>query len=139
LALAEAERALPDLIREIDAELRALDLPDEPVSVRMTGCPNGCARPYLGDIGIVGRSKDLYHIYVGGDAANTRMNTLFAADVRRSEIVEALRPLLALWRDERRTGESLGDFAYRVGVEVLQKRLGKRPEGPVPEAVGVGV
>jgi sulfite reductase (ferredoxin) len=133
LALAEAERALPDLIGQIDAELRELGLPDEPLSVRMTGCPNGCARPYLGDIGIVGRSKDLYHIYVGGDAANTRMNTLFAADVTRQDLVATLRPLLALWRDERRVGESLGDFAHRAGVEALRNRLGKR------EAVGVGV
>ncbi len=120
LALAEAERALPAVISQIEADLRALGLDGEPLSVRMTGCPNGCARPFMGDIGIVGRSKDLYNVYVGGDWANTRLNTLYADDVRLSDLAAAIRPLLALWRDQRRARETFGDYCHRVGVVALR-------------------
>ncbi len=123
LALAEAERTLPDLVTQIEAELVALDLGEEPVSIRMTGCPNGCARPCMGDIGIVGRSKDLYNVYVGGDAANTRLNTLYVPSVRADNIVAVLRPLFAFWKDKREQNEGLGDFCNRYGVSELQQTL----------------
>ena len=119
LALAEAERALPELVRQIEADLVALGMADEPLSVRMTGCPNGCARPYMGDIGIVGRTKDVYNIYLGGDWSNTRLNTLYAASVHLKDLAATVRPLLALWRDERIAGETFGDFCYRVGLDYL--------------------
>ncbi|GAC1396955.1 MAG: NADPH-dependent assimilatory sulfite reductase hemoprotein subunit [Ktedonobacteraceae bacterium] len=118
-ALAEAERVLPTLIRQIEADLESLGLGDEPLSVRMTGCPNGCARPFMGDIGIVGRTKDIYNIYVGGDLVNTRMNALYAQSVHRDKIVATIQPLLIIWRDERRQAESFGDFCYRVGLNYL--------------------
>jgi sulfite reductase (ferredoxin) len=121
-ALAEAERVLPTLIRQIEAELQALELDDEPLSVRMTGCPNGCARPFMGDIGIVGRSKDIYNIYVGGDLVNTRMNALYAPSIHTEKIIATLRPLLALWRDERDGDEAFGDYCYRVGMNYLHER-----------------
>ena len=123
LALAEAERALPTIIRQIEADLQALGLANEPLSVRMTGCPNGCARPYMGDIGIVGRTKDVYNIYIGGDMLNTRLNTLYAASVHLKDLAATVRPLLALWRDERVPGENFGDFCYRVGLEYLQAEI----------------
>jgi len=123
LALAEAERALPAVIRQIEADLHALGLGNEPLSVRMTGCPNGCARPYMGDIGLVGRTKDIYNIYVGGDMLNTRLNTLYAASVHIRDVVATVRPLLALWRDERIPGEAFGDFCYRVGLEYLHNQV----------------
>jgi sulfite reductase (ferredoxin) len=119
LALAEAERLLPSVLRQIDANLEELSLAGEPLSVRMTGCPNGCARPYLGDIGFVGRSKERYHIYVGGDRHGSRMNSLFAEDVPASELAATIRPLLARWRDGRRPEEGFGDFCHRVGIENL--------------------
>lgn len=122
LALAEAERALPALMDQIEADMRELGLMNEPLSVRMTGCPNGCARPYMGDIGIVGRTKDIYHVYIGGDLANTRMNVLYASSVHRGNLAATIRPLLALWRDERAAGEPFGDFCYRVGLEYLRER-----------------
>jgi sulfite reductase (ferredoxin) len=122
LALAEAERVLPSIMQQIEADLQALGLSDEPLSVRMTGCPNGCARPYMGDIGIVGRSKDIYNIYIGGDWANTRLNTIYAPSVRLPEIVGTIRPLLALWKDERQGRETFGDFCNRLGVEQLRER-----------------
>src|SRR6266699_5087528 len=124
LALAEAERALPAVVRQIEAELDALGMADEPLSVRMTGCPNGCARPHMGDIGIVGRTKDVYNIYLGGDWSNTRMNTLYAASVHLKDLAATVRPLLALWRDERIAGETFGDFCYRVGLDNLHVQAG---------------
>ncbi len=122
LALAEAERALPAVVKQIECDMETLGLAGEPLSMRMTGCPNGCARPYMGDIGIVGRTKDIYHLYVGGDWANTRMNTLFAPTVRREQLAETIKPLLRLWRDERHPQESFGDYCHRVGVEYLQSK-----------------
>jgi len=124
LALAEAERALPAIVDEVEQELAHLGLAGEPLSIRMTGCPNGCARPYMGDIGLVGRTKDVYNVYVGGDWANTRMNTLFAASVHRNSLAATLQPLLATWRDQRESGETLGDFCHRLGVETLRNQLG---------------
>jgi sulfite reductase (ferredoxin) len=113
-AVAEAERALPDLVRAIERELETLGLASEPIDIRMTGCPNGCARPRMGDIGIVGRSLGLYDLYLGGNPTNTRLNQLFAQGVRTEAIVSTLRPALEEWRSEREAGESLGDFATRT-------------------------
>jgi len=124
LALAEAERALPAVVRQIEADLDALGMADEPLSVRMTGCPNGCARPHMGDIGIVGRTKDVYNIYLGGDWSNTRMNTLYAASVHLKDLAATVRPLLVLWRDERVPEETFGDFCYRVGFDYLRIQAG---------------
>src|SRR5713226_2243341 len=122
LALAEAERVFPSVIRQIEADLRALGLVNEPLSVRMTGCPNGCARPYTSEIGFVGRTKDVYNVYVGGDRLNTRLNTLYAASVHLKDLAATLHPLLALWRDERESEESFGDFCCRVGLDYLHAR-----------------
>jgi sulfite reductase (ferredoxin) len=129
LALAEAERALPSLVQQIEAELHNSGLGATPLSIRMTGCPNGCARPFMGDIGLVGRSKDLYNIYIGGDWSNTRLNTLYAPSVRTEQILATLRPLLVLWRDERQSLETFGDFCHRIGVEELRTRFLAKPAG----------
>ncbi|MGH2495304.1 MAG: NADPH-dependent assimilatory sulfite reductase hemoprotein subunit [Ktedonobacteraceae bacterium] len=130
LALAEAERALPPVIQQIEAELQALGMANVPLGIRMTGCPNGCARPFMGDIGFVGRTKDVYNIYVGGDMLNTRMNTLYAASVHIKDLVTTLRPLLALWKEQRLAAENFGDFCHRIGLENLQEHL--------PKSVGAG-
>jgi sulfite reductase (ferredoxin) len=122
LALTDAERVLPSVTQQIEADLQALGLAHEPLSVRMTGCPNGCARPYMGDIGFVGRTKDIYHVYIGGDLPNTRLNTLYATSVHLKNLAATIRPLLALWKDERQPGEAFGDFCYRVGMDYLHKR-----------------
>lgn len=123
LALAEAERVLPTLMDQIEADLVALELTDEPLSIRMTGCPNGCARPFMGDIGIVGRTKDVYNLYVGGDWANTRLNTLYAPSVHFNELASTIRPLLALWGEQRQDEESFGDFCERLGVARLRTEV----------------
>lgn len=120
LALAEAERSLPSLVDEIEAVLKELGLQDERFSVRMTGCPNGCARPYMGDVGIVGRTLNKYNIYLGGDFLGTRLNTEFAELVPGEEVAATLRPVLTAFRDKRLPGEGFGDFCHRVGVEGLR-------------------
>jgi sulfite reductase (ferredoxin) len=120
LALADAERALPALIDQIEHDLAEIGMDGERLTVRMTGCPNGCARPYLGDIGLVGRTRDVYNIYVGGDWVGTRMNCLYAPSVRRDRLGPTIKPLLLIWRDERQVGETFGDFAHRVGIEYLR-------------------
>jgi sulfite reductase (ferredoxin) len=123
LALAEAERVLPELVEQIEADLRELGLADEPLSIRMTGCPNGCARPYMGDIGFVGRTKGIYNVYIGGDRQNTRLNTLYAPSVRFEHLAATVRPLLALWKEERALQEAFGDFCARVGMDYLHSRV----------------
>ena len=131
LAVAEAERVLPTVMQHIAADLQALGLQHEALSVRMTGCPNGCARPYMGDIGFVGRTKDVYNIYLGGDWQNTRLNTLYAASVHLHDLAATLYPLLTLWRDEREPEESFGDFCHRVGFDYLRTHTEASATKPV--------
>ncbi len=120
LALAEAERVLPEVIDELERELREAGLADETLTVRMTGCPNGCARPYVADIGFVGRSLDRYVVLLGGRSDGSRLNRVYADLVPRASLVATVRPLLGLFRDARRPGESFGDFCDRVGIEALR-------------------
>lgn len=114
LAVAESERLLPSVLDLFEAELEALGLRDEPITIRMTGCPNGCARPYTADIAFVGRSLGLYQVYVGGSLASDRVADLYRAQVRESELLPALRPLLTRWATERWDGEGFGDFYQRI-------------------------
>lgn len=123
LAVAESERALPDIVQLIADEMQSLGLGGEPLSVRMTGCPNGCARPHMGDIGFVGRSKGMYNLYIGGDWQNTRMSSLFVNTVRVENILTTLRPLFILWRDERQPQETFGDYCTRIGFTELKERV----------------
>jgi sulfite reductase (ferredoxin) len=121
LALSEAERALPPIIDQLEAELRRLGLEGEAVSVRMTGCPNGCARPYQSDIGLVGRSGEKYVVYVGGGILGDRLNFELKDLVKRGDIVTLLRPLLERYKAERQVGESFGDYCHRLGEEAVKR------------------
>lgn len=123
LAVAEAERALPALVKILETNLHALGLGQEEIGIRMTGCPNGCARPYIGDIGFVGRSKDLYNIHLGGDQGYTRLNTLYAQNVNVKEIPDTLQPLFIYWRDKRLPAEAFGDFCHRIGIDQLKEKV----------------
>jgi len=123
LAVAESERIMPGLIRRIEGIVADLGLQEEHISWRMTGCPNGCARPYLGDVGFVGTTLGKYDVYLGGDFDGTRLNTLYARNVPLAEIPELLRGPLGTFRDQRRPGEGFGDFCHRVGVAALQESL----------------
>jgi len=119
LALAESERVLPSIVTQIDAVLENLNLGADPITIRMTGCPNGCARPYMGEIGIVGVSADRYTLYLGGNAASTRLNRVYREGVRAAEIAEVLAPLFARWAAERTPGEEFGDFCLRAAWEKI--------------------
>jgi sulfite reductase beta subunit-like hemoprotein len=122
LAVAESERALPGILDDIAPELESLGLRDAPLTLRMTGCPNGCARPYTADLAFVGRSLGLYNVYVGGRLAGDRMADLFLADVREEDLVPALRPLFARWAAERVGDEGLGDFYQRLAGHGAPRR-----------------
>ncbi len=123
LAISEAERALPGIVDQLEAELQRLGLADEKLSVRMTGCPNGCARPYQSDIGLVGRSGDKYSVFVGGGILGTRLNFPLRDLVPLGQIVPLLTPLLEHFKNERQGQESFGDYCQRLGVERLQALL----------------
>jgi len=124
LALTEAERIMPALLDELETELNALGLGGLNCHVRMTGCPNGCSRPYTAEIGLVGRGKKNYDIHLGGEPVGIRLNAVFAENVPRKELVNVLRPVLVNYRDHRQNEEGLGDFCHRLGVEQLRGELG---------------
>lgn len=117
LALAESERALPGVIDLLEIELKNFGLADVPFAVRMTGCPNGCARPYTADLAFVGRSLDKYVVYIGGNLEGTRLNQTYADLVPRAQLVETVRPLLERFARDRNPDERFGDFWNRVGIE----------------------
>jgi sulfite reductase (ferredoxin) len=124
LAVAESERVLPALIREVAAMIDQLGIRDAGISTRMTGCPNGCARPYLGDIGLVGTTLGKYDVFVGGDREGTRLNELYAPAVRLQDVCDVLRPLLTAFASERAPGDGFGDWCHRLGVGRLRDRFG---------------
>ncbi len=113
LAVTDAERALPRVIRRLHDELSELGLEADAIRVRMTGCPNGCARPYNSEIGLVGRRMGRYDVHLGGSPLGSRLNVLVAENVPEGDLVARLRPLLVAYRDERLPGESFGDFCVR--------------------------
>jgi sulfite reductase (NADPH) hemoprotein beta-component len=116
LALAESERYLPDLITALEAEYDRAGLRDDEITIRMTGCPNGCARPYLAEIGLVGTGPGLYNLYLGGAFDGTRLSKLYRKQIGHEAIVAALAPLFADYATGRRNGERFADFAIRTGV-----------------------
>jgi sulfite reductase (ferredoxin) len=126
LALTEAERVREDIVGAIADRLKRRGLEDERLSVRITGCPNGCARPYNGDIGIVGRMPGFYSLYVGGDFAGTRLNQPLADRLDIAGIADALDPLFARFAGERLDGEGFGDFCHRIGVAALRPQIEPR-------------
>ncbi len=117
LAVAESERFLPALLASIRAAWFAAGLTDNVPTIRMTGCPNSCARPTMGEIGIIGSSADVYHVYVGGTPESTRLNTIFRENVRGNEIAAVLAPIFTAYATDRRDGESFGDFSLRYHTE----------------------
>ena len=114
LALAEAERRLPALITDIEGLLEETGLAGEEIVVRMTGCPNGCARPYMAEIGLVGKAPGRYQVWLGGNQASVRLNRLYLESARDEELVPLLRQLLGRFAAERAAGERFGDWCARV-------------------------
>jgi sulfite reductase (NADPH) hemoprotein beta-component len=114
LALAESERYLPSLMTSVEQILAELGMADEEISIRMTGCPNGCARPYLSEIGLVGKAPGRYQLYLGGSAVGTRLNRLYRDNVKDTEIIQELRPILSQYQRERLPAERFGDWVERI-------------------------
>ena len=116
LAMAESERYLPDLITRLDGVIDACGLADTPITLRMTGCPNGCARPYIAEIGLVGKAPGKYNLYLGAGFHGQRLGKLYRENIGEDAIVEALTPLLERYASERQADEHFGDFLVRAGV-----------------------
>jgi sulfite reductase (NADPH) hemoprotein beta-component len=124
LAMAESERYLPSLLDKLDAIMRAAGLEKDPIVIRMTGCPNGCARPYLAEIALVGKNLGKYNLYLGGGFVGDRLNKLYRENLGDEEIVATLEPILHRYARERNPGERFGDFVIRTGY-VKATRQGK--------------
>ncbi len=157
MAVAESERVAPALVRQLESVLGDLGVGDIPLTFRMTGCPNGCARPYTADIALVGRRPGIYHIFVGGRIQGDRVADLYAADVHVDDFIATLLPLLTRWAAERRDDEGLGDFYQRLcgrsqprqrvtgkeraSLPVIQPLLAETPAGasPAPKALTLPV
>ena len=115
LALAECERYLPELLDALDQRLAAYGLSDDDIVIRMTGCPNGCARPYLAEIGLVGKGPGRYNLYLGAAFDGSRLSKLYAEDLEHGAIIAALDPLFAAYAKEREPNERFGAFVIRAG------------------------
>ena len=113
LALAESERYLPTLIDELDGIIGELGLRDESIAIRSTGCPNGCGRPYIGEIGLVGKAPGKYNLYLGAGLDGMRLNKLYRPAIPHEEIISEIRPVLEDFAKNRLEKERFGDFCIR--------------------------
>ncbi|MEX0675430.1 MAG: NADPH-dependent assimilatory sulfite reductase hemoprotein subunit [Pirellulales bacterium] len=119
LAITESERVLPGIIDQLEVELAKLGLSDETFTLRMTGCPNGCARPYNCDVGLVGKAAGRYTLFVGGRLLGDRLNFIYKDLVPEADVVPSIVPILAYFKHARQEGETLGDFCHRQGRDDL--------------------
>ena len=115
LAMAEAERYLPSLLDKIEVIVDEAGLRDQEIIIRMSGCPNGCSRPALGEIGFIGKGPGKYNIYLGAGFAGERLNKIYRENIGEEEILQVLRPILFQYAKERNEGEHFGDFVIRAG------------------------
>ena len=122
LSITESERVMPQLIDRLEKLISELQLEEHKIAIHMTGCPNGCARPYTPDIGLVGRSVGRYTLFLGGNVLGTQLAFIYQDRVLFDDIPVVLKPLLQAFRDERREMESFGDFCNRLGLDGLRSR-----------------
>jgi sulfite reductase (ferredoxin) len=127
LAVTESERVMPSMIDQLEVELEKLGLAGEVFTTRMTGCPNGCARPYNSDIGLVGKTKDKYTIFLGGRLLGDRLNFIYKDLVPTDEVVPTLVPVFRYFKETRQNGESFGDFCHRIGKDALAAHCDAAP------------
>lgn len=128
LAITESERALPSVLTDLERELIRLGLDTEKFTVRMTGCPNGCARPYNADVGLVGKAKDRYTMFLGGRLLGNRLGFIYQDLVPRDQIVPELVKVFGQFKLQRQPGETFGDFCHRYGVDGLRAMCDKAAE-----------
>ena len=121
LAITESERVIPDILGRLRSLLNKLGLQNEHFVVRMTGCPNGCARPYMAELGFVGSAPESYQIWLGGSPNQTRLARPFVERLKVNELETGLEPLFIYFRDRRKATESFGDFCDRVGFDALRQ------------------
>ncbi len=118
-ALGEAERILDQVVADAETALDQAGLGDEPVRIHVTGCPNGCARPYTSEIGLVGRTKKTYDVYVGGSVGGDRLNLRLGTDVAIDQLQLLFAEVFGRYGKERLVGETIGDYCARAGLAVL--------------------
>lgn len=116
LAMAESERYLPELITKLEGVIEENGLRQDSIVMRMTGCPNGCARPWLAEVAFVGKAYGAYNMYLGGGYHGQRLNKLYRSSIKEDEILEIMKPLLKRYSLEREEGEHFGDFCIRIGM-----------------------
>src|SRR5690606_14291435 len=133
LAMAESERYLPGLLDQVDALLVELGLASQPITLRVSGCPNGCSRPYLAEIALVGKAPGKYNLYLGAGPAGQRLNALYRETLGEAQILGELRAVLGRYAAERGPGEAFGDFVVRAGI-VREMRAGRDFQLPAPVA-----
>ena len=116
LAMAEAQRYLPSLIEKLETTLDEVGLRHDAITIRMTGCPNGCARPYMAEIAFIGKAPGVYNLHLGGGHYGNRLNRIYREGVNEEQILEILRPMLRRYAKERMPGEKFGDFVIRAKI-----------------------
>ena len=121
LAITESERILPDIIGRVRALLNKLGLGQETFFIRMTGCPNGCARPYMAELGFVGSAPNSYQVWLGGSANQTRLAQPYIDRLHEDELEASLEPIFVYFRKDRKPEETFGDFCDRVGLEAIRQ------------------
>jgi len=124
LALAESERVMPDVLTRLEQLLAEVGLEGEEIIIRMTGCPNGCARPFTAELALVGKAPGKYQLYLGGNQPGTQLGALYKESVKSEDLVNELRPLFSRFARERVGGERFGDFSRRV---LLPEKLASTP------------
>jgi sulfite reductase (NADPH) hemoprotein beta-component len=132
LGLAESERALPGLITRIEKLAAEVGVAGEEIIIRSTGCPNGCARPYMAEIGFVGKAPGKYQLWFGGNAAGTRLNRVYREVIKEADLENELRPVLTRWKNERLPGERFGDFCSRIVLPEQIKAGAAGDAAPAP-------
>ena len=116
LAMAEAERFLPGYVTQLEGVLAKHGIPHDSIIFRVTGCPNGCGRSMLAEVGLVGKAPGRYNLYLGGNRAGTRISRLFRENITDAAILDELDGLIGRWAAEREAGEAFGDYVIRAGI-----------------------
>lgn len=116
LAMAEAERFLPSFTDKVEAILQKYGIPDEHIVMRVTGCPNGCGRAMLAELGLVGKAPGRYNVHLGGNRMGTRIPRMYRENITEPEILDSIDQLVGRWAKEREAGEGFGDFTVRAGI-----------------------